>query len=94
MTETSLSMEDWDLLNNAAGNGGMTLAEWDEVDRLLEDELVTVTIRIPEQFFDYSLPRTEWEAAEDKALLLDLYIDDMPIREELYGPDGQQVGAW
>lgn len=94
---TQLSMEEWDLLNSAAGNGGLTLAQWDEVDRLVEDDLVTVTVRIPEQFYEYTYPRIEWDKAVEAdrvVYLMDNDMSDLIVEEELYGPDGQQVPGW
>jgi hypothetical protein len=58
-------------------------------------DMVTVTVRIPEQFYDMDVPEADWNNAEDKALLADLYIPtDFEVKEELYGPDGQQVPGW
>lgn len=93
MTEPLAEWE-LELLNTAAGNGKLTLGEWDEVDRLTEDDLVTVTLRVPQQFYDFTVPRREWDDAvrlDRVQYLLDEDMSDIVLDEELYGPDGQQV---
>jgi hypothetical protein len=58
--------------------------------------IVTVTVRVPEQFTEFTYTKAEWdEAVRTKRVeyLMDNDLSDMDITEEVYGPDGHQVDA-
>jgi hypothetical protein len=63
------------------------------------EDMVTLTIRIPEQFFEREVTKAEWgemSAGNDNdwtspGYVLDWWRSDIDPDDELYGPDGQQV---
>lgn len=58
---------------------------------------VKITLRIPEQFFEGTVDILDWDEATkdggefDVWELTEDWIADLDVKDELYGPDGQQV---
>jgi hypothetical protein len=66
-----------------------------------DEETVTLTIRVPEQFFEREFLKSDWELSqvENPGLfaveyLVDGWRSDLDVEQELYGPDGNQVPLW
>ena len=64
-----------------------------------DEETVTLTIRIPEQFFEREFLKSDWELSQGEEPgfyapehLIDAWEYD--VERELYGPDGNQVPLW
>lgn len=65
-----------------------------------DEDMVELTIRIPEQFFTEKFPADSWEAemamrdlpGRGPEYLIDSW--DIDVDRELYGPDGHQVPLW
>ena len=65
------------------------------------EEMVELTLRVPEQFFTQKYLKSEWDKALKRAslwdgaeYLTDNWRSDIDVEQELYGPDGQQVPLW
>jgi hypothetical protein len=68
----------------------------------VDNGMVTVTIRVPEQFFEYELPTTYWKLVEKEVAkglgnygdFFDTWLSDTHPEKELFGPDGNQLPIW
>lgn len=63
----------------------------------MPESTIKLTYRIPEQFFEREFEATKYYSYLDVGKIDDLvdeWVSDINLVDELYGPDGQQLPLW